>query len=137
MVYYLDLLYVILLINKFISGRSIMTYFLAYCQVWCPILITISIQSISKYTHIAAILLSLFTAFTSMLLWAARLMIINQDYISRNAKLSSIKSSIRMLVFCIQSILLYFEITDWLATIFISVSAGLILVAFILSITII
>ena len=64
-------------------------------------------------------------------------MVLCQDYVSRNAKFTSIKSSIRMTVFCFQSVILYFELTNTLVIVFIGVSSGLLLIAFVLSLVII
>lgn len=133
----LDIIFLILIVIKFITGKPQVGSILNYCEVWCPVLITISIESLTKYHHLVPQILSFFTALTSMFLWGLRLMVLCQDYVSRNAKFSSVKSTIRMLVFCFQSIILYFELSSTLVIIFISVSSGLLFIAFVLSLTII
>lgn len=81
--------------------------------------------------------LSFFTIITSALLWLARIFVIKQYYLSKNAKLSSYKSTIRMLLFCFQSGILYFPSTKIIELIFITVSLALVTMSFIISLIII
>lgn len=109
-----------------------------YCEVWCPMLISLSLQQLfNHHDHVLERILSFFTIFTSLILWIIKITFLNEDCTSKNAKFTNIKSLIRMVLFSFQNILLYYPLTNQSSLIFVAVSLSFACISFVVSLTII
>ena len=79
------------------------------------------------------VIIAIFCFVTAAALWALRLVTIRQDLMSRNAKLSNIKSLLRMIVFTMQSVMIYLSTMFPIVTIFGAICLGMLCVVLILS----
>lgn len=95
--------------------------------------VTVSVESLRNYHPTTLTVLSALSIISSTFIWALRVLVIKQDYLSCNAKLSSIKSTLRLVLFMAQSALVFFPSTEKTLMSLVGISLGLSLVMLVLS----